>query len=102
MSEIQKDLSGILRKFADGLDAGNTTFKEKELEFALDALRRIAEPKLSKYQAARYLNLPSTKKFDYLVSTGRIRKGRKEAGFKEIFWYKSDLKAYLEDNTSHK
>ena len=45
MSEIRKNLSGILRKFADGLDAGNTTFEEKELEFALDALRRIAEPK---------------------------------------------------------
>ena len=102
MSEIRKDLSNILRKLADNLDAGNTTFEQSELEFALDSLRKITEPKLSKYQAAQYLNLPNTKKFDYLVSTGRLPKGRKEAGFKEIFWYKSDFKDYLENDTSRK
>ena len=102
MSEIRKDLSGILRKLADSLDAGSTEFEEKEMEFVLDSLRKIAEPKLSKYQAAQYLNLSGTKRFDYLLSIGQLPKGRKEPGFKEIFWYKSDFKDFLENNTSHK
>ena len=97
MSEIQRKLSSILRKCADGLDAGNTPLSEDEMQDLLDAVRRITDQKMSKYQAARYLNM-NTKKFDYKVSKGLIPKGRKEAGFKEIFWYKTDLEDIPKDN----
>ena len=91
MSEIQRRLSSILRKCADGLDAGNTPLDEKEMEYLLDAVRYVTEERLSKYQVMQRLNLDNTKKVDYLVATGRLCKGRKQAGFKEIFWYPKDL-----------
>ena len=91
MSEIRKRLSNILRKCADSLDAGNTPLEEKEMEYLLDAVRYVTEERLSKYQVAQKLNFDNTKKVDYLVSTGRLRKGRKQPGFKEIFWYPKDL-----------
>lgn len=91
MLEIRKRLSNALRKGADSLDAGNTPLEEEDLEFLLDAVRYLTEEKLSKYQVAQRLNLDNTKKVDYLVATGRLRKGRKQTGFKEIFWYPKDL-----------
>lgn len=90
MSETQRKLSGILRKFADNLDAGNTPFDESEMEYLLDAVNFVSTEKMSKYQAAQYLNI-NIKQFDYLVATGKLPKGRKQAGFKEKFWYKKDL-----------
>lgn len=90
MSEIQKILSGLLRRCADSLDAGNTPLDEKDMEYLLDSVRYVTEEKLSKYQAAQYLGM-NTKQFDYLIGLGRLPKGRKQAGFKEIFWYKKDL-----------
>ena len=46
--------------------------------------------KYSKYQAINYLNI-SRATFDNYVADGKIPKGRKQQGFKEIFWLKSDL-----------
>ena len=51
---------------------------------------RKDEP-LSKYQAYTYLNI-SRAKFDNLVREGRLPKGQKVAGFKELRWYRRDLK----------
>jgi excisionase family DNA binding protein len=51
--------------------------------------------KLSKYQACKYLNI-SRATFDNYVREGKIPKGRKQQGFKELFFYKKDLDKYLE------
>lgn len=91
MSETQENLKNTLRRLADGLETGNTFLEEKEMDFILGTLNRVCEPKLSKDQAARYLGLDNTKKLDYLVTSGKLPKGRKEVGFKEVFWYRSDL-----------
>jgi predicted DNA-binding transcriptional regulator AlpA len=45
---------------------------------------------MSKYQAYTYLNM-SRATFDNLVREGKLPKGVKVAGFKELFWYKKDL-----------
>lgn len=49
---------------------------------------------MSKYQAYTYLNI-SRATFDNLVRTGKIPRGKKIAGFKELAWYKKDLKKLL-------
>ena len=54
----------------------------------LEVLSHIA---LSKEQACIYLNM-SRSRFDDLVRQGKLPKGKKRAGFKELFWYKDELK----------
>ena len=50
----------------------------------------IAHESMSKYQACKYLNM-STSRFDDYVREGKIPKGRKITGFKELRWYKNEL-----------
>lgn len=56
----------------------------------------IAENKYSKYQACKYLGI-SRATFDRYVKDGIIPEGRRQQGFKEIFYLKKDL-----DNAKHK
>lgn len=53
--------------------------------------------KLSKYQACKYLKV-SRATFDNYVRAGKIPKGRKQIGFKELYWYKKDLDILQEKN----
>jgi predicted DNA-binding transcriptional regulator AlpA len=46
--------------------------------------------RLSKYKACEYLNM-SRATFDNYVREGKIPKGKKEAGFKELSWTKKEL-----------
>lgn len=84
-----------LLSIVDGIDAGTSTFDNDEsmqiVEFA-NALTNT-ENKLSKYQACKYLH-KSRAAFDNLVREGKLPKGKKEQGFKELFWTLSDLKIY--------
>lgn len=45
---------------------------------------------MSKYQACQYLNV-SRATFDNYVREGNLPRGKKEAGFKELFWTQKDL-----------
>ena len=95
MSEIRRNLRNTLQALVDAMDAETTTLTEDEMGFILDTLRQVTEDKMSKYQAARYLNM-TVKRFDYLLGQGRLPKGHKQTGFKELFWLKSELKRYIE------
>lgn len=53
--------------------------------------------KLSKYQACKYLKV-SRATFDNYVKAKKIPNGRKQIGFKELFWYKKDLDKFIENN----
>ena len=48
------------------------------------------EQRLSKYEACRYLNI-SRATFDNYVREGKLPKGQKQAGFKELSWSYKDL-----------
>ena len=50
---------------------------------------------MSKYQACMYLHI-SRATFDNYVREGSIPRGKKEAGFKELFYTKKDLDAFVE------
>lgn len=87
----------LLLKIINDIDTGNSNLSAKECEEVIDYLSFISNKneKLSKYQACKYLNI-SRATFDNYVREGKIPKGRKQQGLKELFFYKKDLDKYLE------
>lgn len=88
LQAIKKLLLGIV---AD-IDAGNSNIDEEEAIQIAKVLKSMRKDNpMSKYQAYTYLNM-SRAKFDGLVREGKLPKGRKIPGWKELVWYKKDLK----------
>ena len=94
MSRTRDDLRNILASVVDAFDKDNTTLTEDEMAFLLDAVRTVTDNKISKYQACQLLNI-SRATFDNLVANGELPKGKKQAGFKELFWLKTDILKYI-------
>lgn len=82
----------LLEKVIDDIDAGNSNIDAAEAEEIIEYLTLMTNKyeKLSIYQACKYLNV-SRATFDNWVKEGKIPKGRKQQGFKELFYYKHDL-----------
>ena len=88
LQTIKKLLLGIV----DDIDAGNSNIDEQEAIQIAKILKSMRKDNpMSKYQAYTYLNI-SRATFDNLVREGRLPKGRKIPGFKELIWLKKDLK----------
>ena len=89
-------LQKLLRKIDQDIDAGNSNLTEEETLEVVEILKEYTrkDKPMSKYQAFTYLNI-SRATFDNLVSEGKLPKGVKVAGFKELFWYKRDLDKYI-------
>lgn len=89
-------LQKLLRKIDQDIDAGNSNLTEEETLEVVEILKEYTrkDKPMSKYQAYTYLNI-SRATFDNLVSEGKLPKGVKVAGFKELFWYKRDLDKYI-------
>lgn len=87
--EIKRYVTRLLRETADRIDAGNSEINEEQ---ALRIMEAVAHNPMSKERSAIYLNM-STSRFDTLVREGRIPKGRKRVGFKELVWYQDELDA---------
>lgn len=89
MLEIIKQ---ALLSIVDRIDAGNTDLNEEQLEEALELINKMSVPetKYSKYQACKYLGI-SRATFDRYVKDGLIPEGRRQQGFKELFYLKQDL-----------
>lgn len=85
----------ILDKWLQDIRTDNTNITEEEQFKILTLLGSIADKdeKMSKIQACDYLR-KSRSTFDKLVSDGFIHQGRKQEGFKELFWSKVDLDLY--------
>lgn len=85
-----------LLKIIDDIDCGNSDISEEEAIEVAKVLSKYTrkDTPMSKYQAYTYLNI-SRATFDNLVKDGLLPKGKKVAGFKELFWYKKDLNKYL-------
>ena len=84
----------LLLRIVDDIDAGNSNISEEEQTELLEYLNRITENRLSKYEACRYLNI-SRATFDNLVRDGKLPRGTKKPGFKELSWSKIDLDKYV-------
>lgn len=87
-----KIVRNALANVIDNIDAGNSTLSDEECLKVVDQLAELTNrsEKLSKYQAYKYLNI-SRATFDNYVKEGKIPKGMKQQGFKELFWYRKDL-----------
>lgn len=85
---IRNELSRII----DNMDSGNSNLTEEELSnlCALVSTLSNTESKLSKYQVTQKFKI-SRATFDNYVAKGIVCKGRRQQGFKEIFWYEKDL-----------
>lgn len=81
-----------LYKIIDDIDSGNTNITEEEALQLCTTLKELMykDERMSKYKAYTYLNI-SRATFDNYVSQGLLPKGKKEAGYKELSWYKRDL-----------
>jgi predicted DNA-binding transcriptional regulator AlpA len=88
LQTIKKQLLQIV----EDIDAGNSNAEEADLIQIADVLRRTLRKDfpMSKYQAYTYLNI-SRATFDNYVRAGKIPKGKKVQGFRELRWYKKDL-----------
>lgn len=94
LSLLKKQLVQII----DNIDSGNSNYSEKELLEALSYINRITNTKrLSKYSAYTYLGV-SRATFDNYIREGKLPKGIKESGFKELSWDKNILDEFLEKN----
>lgn len=87
-----KLIKELLLKIANSIDENSSYINSEQYEELLSTVNFMTQSnvKYSKYQAIDYLNI-SRATFDNYVADGKISKGRKQQGFKEIFWLKSDL-----------
>ena len=90
MLEIIKKL---LLQIVKDIDTGNSNLTEEEQIKAIQEIKNFTRKDigLSRSQACSFLNI-SRAKFDNLVKNGKLPKGKKVLGFKELRWYKKDLK----------
>lgn len=94
-----KIIRNLLLQILENIDNGNSNISEKESLEIIKLLKSYTDrtQKLSKYQSYQYLNI-SRASFDNLVKDGKLPKGKKEAGFKELFWEKKELDKYITKN----
>lgn len=87
-----KVIRNLLVKIINDIDAGNSNITENEAMELTKFLQSYTDKtiKMSKYQACQYLNV-SRATFDNYVREGNLPRGKKEAGFKELFWVEKDL-----------
>ena len=87
-------IRSLLQNCIDRIDAGNSNLSADEEVEIIELLKNYTnkDRKFSKYQACKYLNI-SRATFDKYIREGKIPKGKKEAGFKELFWKESELRA---------
>ena len=87
-------IAQLLEQCLGNIKAGTSNISEEDQLEIVAMLKKYTDKdrRLSKYQACTYLNM-SRATFDKYVRDGKIPKGKKEVGFKEIFWNESELRA---------
>lgn len=90
-SIIAKWISKTLREIADKIDSDTCELTEEQ---AMHIMSSIGHEAMSKDSACSYLNI-SRSKFDSLVAEGKLPKGKKRRGFKELVWFKDELSDIL-------
>lgn len=68
--------------------AGNSNMTEDE---AIDFMDTVAHIKIGREAVCDEFNINNTKFYD-LINLGKIPKGRKQRGFKELCWYRDEIR----------
>lgn len=87
MNIADKEISRLLREVADRIDAGTTDASEEQ---TIELAKIFLHEPISKERAAIELKI-SPSRFDALVADGKIPKGIKIIGWKELRWYMDDI-----------
>lgn len=89
-------LSKILNQISNDLQSGSFSLTYEDSVKFVRLLKEFMykDEKLSKCQACGYLHI-SRASFDNYVRQNKLPKGRKQLGFKELFWLKTDLDNYI-------
>ena len=95
MQALNKLITKLLRETADKIDTGSCELSESE---AMDIMSVLAHKAMSKEDACIYLNL-SRSRFDDLVREGKLPKGKKRRGFKELVYYQDELDECIKRKT---
>lgn len=90
---LKQVLSKMLRQLADDVDNDRFDCEEQEIVGIITQLAEFNTSFLSKAQACEYLNI-SRSTFDKMIKEGKIPKGKKRQGFKELSWTKEQLNNY--------
>lgn len=87
-----KVIKSLLEKIINDIDCGNSNITEDEAMEMIKVIKSYTDrtQRLSKYQACQYLNM-SRATFDNYIREGKLPRGKKEVGFKELFWTQKDL-----------
>lgn len=87
-----KIIKALLEKVINDIDCGNSNITEDEAMEIIKVIKSYTDKtqRLSKYQACQKLNV-SRATFDNLVREGKIPRGKKVIGFKELFWEERTL-----------
>ena len=87
MDVIKATVCKALINLANKIEAGNCELDEEQ---AMNIMSVIGHEVISKDEACRHLNI-SRSKFDSLVADGKLPKGKKRRGFKELCWFRDEL-----------
>lgn len=100
MSEISPELQVIddmIMELHNRIKSGRCLTNKQQAQRAIDFLHLIAnkDEAVSKYDAARYVGV-SRSTFDRFVAEGKLPKGEKRVGWKELAWFPKDLDEYID------
>ena len=89
-------IAQLLEQCLGNIKAGTSNISEEDQLEIVAMLKKYTDKdrRLSKYQACIYLNM-SRATFDNYIREGKIPKGKKETGWKELSWSKSELKEVI-------
>ena len=68
--------------------AGNSHITEDQ---AMEILSVVSHQEMSREEVCDELNINNSKFYD-LIALGKIPAGRKRKGFKELYWYKDEIR----------
>ena len=89
-------IAQLLEQCLGNIKAGTSNISEEDQLEIVAMLKKYTDKdrRLSKYQACTYLNM-SRATFDNYVREGKIPKGKKETGWKDLSWSESELKEVI-------
>lgn len=84
---LNNKIANLLIEIADKLKTGTSEISEED---AIDIFKIITHQPISREAVCDMLNINNTKFYE-LIAIGKIPKGRKRRGFKELVWYKDEI-----------
>ena len=89
--ELANKVGDALIEVGKKIKANTSEITEDE---AIDILRVVIHEPISREQVCDEMNINNSKFYD-LLNLGKIPAGRKRKGFKELYWYRDEIKAAI-------